>query len=202
MQNFHKLSVLLLLLIALGCSSGDDSNDSNDSNDSGDSIDSIEGLTYTAVEISIDTPVDLNGDGVFSLNILDEVDCYIAALSFNQEKVYPPNWYGLRIWVDNMESDPAQNFGCGSISGNLPIWLEHEDYVEILSSDTMRQDSNASEISPYPYRGYFSNNKNTITFNFDHSMLGTFREDSSFIITESGDIVRYEGNVKMVYEKL
>lgn len=63
----NKIGIILILIFFVSCSSENDT--------PVDDPFSLNEFVFNLTEVNIETPLDLNGDGIFSNNLIDEVDC-------------------------------------------------------------------------------------------------------------------------------
>ncbi|WP_339849353.1 hypothetical protein [uncultured Dokdonia sp.] len=120
-----KYIALVLFILTLSCSSDDNQNEL-----------SVKGETYLAVSYKVENAIDINGDGIASLELFDELDRSILAqgVSFREDnKVYPPN--PLRVCVDATEDGDVLNY-CGIIIDYdpLPAYTQNKNAVIIENS--------------------------------------------------------------------
>lgn len=62
-----KIFIILIFIFFVSCSSENDA--------PMDDLFPLNRLVFNLTEVNIETPLDLNGDGIFSNNLIDEVDC-------------------------------------------------------------------------------------------------------------------------------
>ena len=120
-----KYIALVLLVLTLGCSSDDNQNEF-----------SVKGETYLAVSYRVENAIDINGDGISSIELFDELDsvALVQGLFFRQDNtVYPPN--PLIVCIDTVEDSDVLNY-CGIIAdyNPLPTYSQENNTISIENS--------------------------------------------------------------------
>ncbi|AWH74226.1 hypothetical protein DCS32_08635 [Dokdonia sp. Dokd-P16] len=113
---------LVLLVLTLSCSSDDNQNEL-----------SVKGETYIAVSYKVESAIDINGDGIASIELFDESDRSMLGqgVYFREDnKVYPPN--PLIVCIDATEDGDVVNY-CAVIAdyNPLPTYTQNKNAVTI-----------------------------------------------------------------------
>ncbi|MDO1501011.1 hypothetical protein Q2T40_12795 [Winogradskyella maritima] len=158
-----KSLIFCLSLVLISCSSEDDSFNSM-----------LEGRSYMMTAFTIETPVDVNNDGIYSFNLIEEdtFGCQnMNRLSFMNGTSSAPIEYGpiLRITENN-----TQDMGCYVI-----------DYFAALEYTV---DVDMMTVNVAGFIGEISGNM--IIFRPNNSQLDSLGE----ILLQDGSVETYDGN--------
>jgi len=153
---------------------------------------SILGRTYFRSGFVIDAPVDVNGDGVYSTNLMEEQLCSDLSLSFSDNfRVSNPTLDFVSLYVDND--------GNGNLSQRMQCW--HADgtantYMQV--GDTIKFFYNENELQ---FTGTLSEDETTITFEFPNELLFgfNFNTGGNEILLQDGSVLEYEGGAVVTY---
>lgn len=166
----------------------------DDDNSAGDNTNAedfrIEDQIYRLTGLIITEPVDLNGDGVYSLNIFDENPCltnFEFVITFYDEKAIHPAWTGFALSVeDDSNGNPEQIGTCGFISGTLPFWKQNDNTI-LYYYDTWESPDIIGELSEDGQQIH-------LTAAAESNAI-MFRE----ILREDGTVINYQDNIKLIY---
>ena len=165
------------------------------SNDSILRIPTIDGSVFVQSSYIIETPIDINGDGLFSNDIYQEMVCGTDALSFNTgETLWNPvhSVVSLRI-IDDGNGNLSQTAFCNHYDGLLPNFIQRDKFVDFFYND---------EII---FTGILSDDGNTLTFNFPNELLYEFISSNNYnandILNQNGSITQYEGGAIVTYTR-
>jgi len=165
------------------------------SNDSTLTTLSVDGSIFVQSSYVIETPIDINGDGVFSNDIYEEMNCGTDAIRFNTgEKVWNPSHSIITLNVTNDGSgNLSQTAACGHFDGILPNYSQRDEFVDFYYNE---------EII---FIGTISDNGNTITFDFPNELLYVFVTGNAFtsneILNPDDSITQYEGGAIITYTR-
>lgn len=156
---------------------------------------SVEGKHYALTNYILSKPVDLNGDGIYSFDIFDELsvsECQFYSIFFKEDgKVTHPGWgFGIRLLVEEDEwGTLTQEKSCGFLDGLLSPWEQDSNIINIFNSI-----SNDFELN-----GIVSDDGELITFDAPFNLTSLFFLGDNKILTESGDVIDYQDDVTIIY---
>lgn len=176
-----KITLLFFtILLVISC-------ESNQEDPTEDVPCNFQGRTYVATSFLLDTTFDLDGDGIFSNDVLDEdVWCLETSISFDEnDSVAPLVSRSLRPSVDfDANANPIQTFSCGVGDGANSTCFRNVNRITLIFNGNVTS------------TGIISENGNVLTFELSARRVFGFFE----VITEDGNIVNYDGNVTIRYE--
>ncbi|WP_298517363.1 hypothetical protein [uncultured Kordia sp.] len=196
-----KLFITTLLLgICVACNVDDVDSDltpvaitENSADCVADNPPSILGRTYLRSGFEIDTPVDANGDGIYSTDLMEEQLCFDLSLSFGTDlRVSNPTFDAVSLYVDNDgNGNLSQRMNCSHADG-LP-----NRYMQI--GDTIKFFISTSEEPQFT--GTLSADETTITFEFTNDLLFGFNflAGGNEILLQDGTVLEYEGGATVTY---
>ena len=160
-----------LSLMFISCSSDDDGFDSI-----------LEGRSYTITAFYIETPADVNNDGVYDNNLLNEdtFGCQtMNGLSFRNGTTSAPLEYGPRLYISEANT---QSMSCYVIDYFAPIsYMVDEENMTVNIAGFIGQISG-----------------DTISFRLNNSELDSLGE----ILLEDGTTETYTGNYILEFTRL
>lgn len=164
------------------------------SNDNTLNIPTIEGSTFTRSSYIIETPVDANGDGVFSTDLMEENFCFELNLGFNEETTtsIPTNDMFLLDVTDDGNGNMTQSLRCGHGDGpGMQYSMIEENIVYFYYSDNLN------------FTGILSDDGNTITIDLENRFLYGFNffTASNKILNQDGSITEYNGDAIVTYTR-
>tara|TARA_R110001632_G_scaffold29662_12_gene78619 strand:+ start:6466 stop:7020 length:555 start_codon:yes stop_codon:yes gene_type:complete len=177
--------ILFLAIILYGCTS----------NNNSINLPSIDGATFVQTSYVLETTFDINGDGVFSNDIYEEMNCGTDTIRFNTgEKVWNPSHSIITLNVtDDGTGNLSQTAACGHFDGILPNYSQRDEFVDFYYNE---------EII---FTGTISDNGNTITFDFPNELLYVFVTGNAFtsneILNPDDSITQYEGGAIVTYTR-
>ena len=177
-----KLTILSLFSIILfSCSSNNNST----------SVPSIDNSVFFRTKYILETPVDANGDGVFSIDLYDELNCGADGLQFEPgAKVANPTFHGISLNVStDTNGNQIQSHGCGIGDGLLPTYQQVDDEVFLLYGEDIE------------LVGSISANGNEITFTIPREKLYSFGLAGGNILNPDGTITNYQGTAVVTYTR-
>ncbi|AXG70304.1 hypothetical protein KORDIASMS9_02543 [Kordia sp. SMS9] len=147
----------------------------------------ILGSTWIRTSVMIETPIDGNGDGVFSNELLAEVNCDGVILFRDNFKASNPVYDNFFLSViDDGNGNLSQQISCGIGDGLLPTYTQEGNTIRFCYSGTVE------------FTATLSNNEQTMTFVFpSQSVFFSFNE----ILRTDGTVESYQGNVTMIYTR-
>lgn len=163
--------VILVLILMFNCNSNDDESQ-------------LDGKTYVMTSFIIDEVVDLNGDGFFSNELLEEDDTQCLSsklLNFNASQVNPVWDYILILNVETINGNLTQVSGCG-----INDYFRYPDYTIQNNKVTISFDNDIHAVGQL--------DGDNIIFSFDNTQ-GTIQE----ILNEDNTVTNYQGGVTMIY---
>nr|WP_321222953.1 hypothetical protein [uncultured Psychroserpens sp.] len=176
-------NLLLFLSLILLCSC-----DSDDDNETF----TLENRVYQVIAFEVESNMDLNGDGIFSTDLLSELEPFQSALlsqlrmRFLEDGTAYYPWYD---WPYFNVVDGEQISGTAALSStSLPYRLS-ETNVTFTNGDVI-------------LNGEFMNNGNTIVTSYNPNDLYDFNNDefAGVFINEMGEVETYEGNFILTLE--
>lgn len=145
------------------------------------------GSSWSRTSVTIETPIDGNGDGVFSNELLAEMNCS-AGFTFRDDFIASNPTYDnffLEV-IDDGNGNLSQQIACGTGDGLLPTYTQEGNTVRLCYSGTVE------------YTATLSNNEQTMTFVLtSQSVFFSFNE----ILRTDGTVEAYQGNVTMIYTR-
>lgn len=171
MRKLILVAILHLLLV--GCNPSENEDNLN-----------LEGRTYVITNWIIDRPVDLNEDGIFSTDLVQEKNCFWNLEFTMGDRIPNPlsgSVFGRVVFDEN--DNPIQTTQCGHGDGAGLVY-------EIKDNEIDFEWNNAIIFS-----GILSENDTKITLLVPNDQL--FRDE---FLYEDGTIGYYEGEVIAVYE--
>lgn len=182
----RKITFILLLLSSfiLSCSSNDDL----------PTLVSLDGATFTRSSYILETPVDGNGDGIFSNDLMEENFCFDLNLRFSAETTssIPTNDMFLLNIIDDGNGNLTQQVDCGHADGPGMDYTIEDNVVSFSRNDELL------------FSGIISPDGNTITINFDSEDLFAFTlwfNPQNKILNQDGTITNYVGNAVVTYTR-
>jgi hypothetical protein len=164
------------------------------SNDNALNAPSIDGSIFTRSSYVIETPVDGNGDGIFSNDLMQENFCFDLQLNFgaSQTTSNPTHdLFLLRINTD-LSGDLSQFASCSHFDGTPMVFNQIDDTVEFSYNGDVK------------FTGILSSDGNTLTFNFSNDLLWAFNFNipDNQILNQDGSITGYDGDAIVTYTRL
>lgn len=178
-------TLLAIGLLMTSCSNSDDTPSNTIS---------LEGSLFLRSGFVIDTPVDANGDGVYSNDLMTEKLCYDLQMNFREDlKVSNPTHDAISLYVtDDGNGNLTQTINCTHADG-LPTnyKLINGNVVEFTYGNGLE------------FTGVLSADGNTLTFNFPNELLFGFNffNSSNRILREDGTIEAYNGGAVVTYTR-
>ena len=164
------------------------------SNDNEMNVASLEGSLFTRSSYVIETPVDANGDGIFSTDLMEENFCFELNLGFNEETTtsIPTNDMFLLDIIDDGNGNMTQSLRCAHGDGpGMQYTIIEGNIVNFYYSDNIN------------FTGILSDDGNTITINLENRFLYGFNffTASNKILNQDGSITEYNGDAIVVYTR-
>ena len=153
----------------------------------------LEGSTFIRSSFIIEIPVDANGDGVASTDLMQENYCFDLTLGFLEEMTtsIPTNdLIHLSVEGDG-NGNLIQSLDCSHGDGPGMQYKMTDNLVEFYFSDNLN------------YTGVLSDDGNTITINVENRHLFPFNffTPSDEILNPDGSITNYTGDAIIVYTR-
>lgn len=148
---------------------------------------SLNGETYELSSYNIETPVDLNNDGVFSLNLLEEGvgECLVRELNFDDSQLNHPFSETLFFDINDTNGEIRQGFGCEFLLfGFETTYTLEDDILTIFTGNTIQAN------------GIITDDKITL------SLLPEFVFTISQILKEDGNVENYRRTVTAIYQRI
>lgn len=185
MKNFTLLLAFCSVFVLMSCDDDDDNAPSANT----EAL-SVENKIYRLSSFILTEPVDLNRDGIYSFDLVEEEDpCSISfyKINFFQEKSRHPAWVSLSLEVDVDENGILeQKSPCGVLDGISPFWQQNDDTI-IFYYDTWESPDILGELSE---------DGQQITFYAANNSGALFYRD---ILREDGSVIEYQDDIKLVY---
>ncbi|MEM6721143.1 MAG: hypothetical protein AAF611_17570 [Bacteroidota bacterium] len=164
----------------------------NDTDCIPDSSPSILGRTYLRSGFEIDIPVDANGDGVYSTDLMTEELCFQLSLNFGDDfRVSNPTFDAVSLYVDNDgNGNLSQRLQCSHADGTANTYVQCGATIQFFY--------NTNELQ---FEGTLSADETTITFEFPNELLFGFNffAGGNDILLEDGTVVEYNGGATVTY---
>ena len=163
------------------------------SNDSLPDPISLEGAVFTRSSYILETPVDANGDGVFSNDLMAENFCFDLNLRFNTETTssIPTNDVFMLDVVDDGNGNLIQSLNCAHGDGPGMQYTIEDNIVSFYFNNN------------FYYSGMISDDETTITINLENSFLWVFNWNTprNKILNSDGSITDYSGGAVVTYTR-
>lgn len=184
----NLIIILFLAVIQYGCTS----------NNNSINIPSIDGATFVQTSYVLETAFDINGDGLFSNDIYEEITCGTDAMRFNfGETVWNPTHsiVSLRV-TDDGNGNLSQTAFCGHLDGSLPTYSQVENQITI-------EYTGSASFAGVVVTGILSDDGDTLTFNFSNDLLWAFNFNipENQILNQNGSITEYESGAIVTYTR-
>lgn len=189
---FKKIVCILgLFLSMVSCSSSDDTS----------APATIGGLTYEVESVFIDVPIDVNNDGIWSNNLMEEVpECFTRTIRFlGSGKADNPavnNVISFAVNFDFSGNPTSQSAACRPIT-NFPL----TNFTQAGNAISLFNDG-----SPVFIVGTASADLSRVEFDFTfqnfaaQSFNGTTVPRNE-ILNQNGTVTEYTGNIRLVYRR-
>lgn len=149
----------------------------------------FQGRTYTLTSYLYEIPVDLDNDQVYSNEIIDQTNCLVSVMPFDDSDRacdMLSQFASARI-IDN-NGNLTQGSGCINSDGAGLTCFKNGDEIKLtFSGNTV-------------YSGTISDNGNVLTFVVPDATLRGYHWGSHNILNEDGTVTNYDGNVTLQYE--
>jgi hypothetical protein len=146
----------------------------------------FQGRTYVTASILLDISFDLDGDGIYTNDIVDEDVCYTRSITFDVNDSAPPvisDIPSARIDTD-ANGNLVQLTGCSTGDGANSQCFRDGDTI------TLKFNGNVT------YTGVVSENGNVLTFELPNRGLFTTFD----ILNQDGSVTQYEGGATVRFE--
>jgi len=185
MKKLTFLFTLLSIFVFISC----DDDDGNAPETTTEEF-SVENKIYRLSSFILTEAVDLNGDGIYSFDLVEEEDpCSISfyKINFFEDKSRHPAWVSLSLQVDvNSNGILEQKSPCGVLDGISPNWQQNDNTI-VFYYDTWESPDIVGELS---------DDGQQITFNAANNSGALFYRD---ILRADGSVIEYQDNIKLVY---
>ena len=158
-------------------------------NSDDDNASAIEGSRFELINFVIESDIDLNGDGIFSNDLVTEDgSCLVESLTFNENRVNSPLELTLSPRVIlNGNNVPVQSSVCAiNDFFALPEYEQSGNRILISFNGNLH------------VSGELSDDDNTLTFMYSD----LFERFDNAILREDGSIENYEGGAVAVYRRV
>ena len=151
----------------------------------------VDGATFVRTNYVLEVPVDVNGDGVFSNDVLTELDCGADYMIFQPgETVSNPTFHGFGLQVDDDgNGNLSQSMSCGIGDGLLPSYRQVDFEVFLMYGDEI-------ELT-----GELSNDGTKIEFRVPRSKLIGLSLSGGDILNQNGTVTNYDGDAIITYTR-
>ena len=163
----------------------------NDTDCVPDNPPSILGRTYVRSGFEIDTPVDVNGDGIYSTDLMEEQLCSDLPLNFDTDfRVSNPTFDVVSLYVDNDNGSLSQRMVCSHADGTANTYMQVGETIKFFY--------NTNELQ---FTGTLSEDETIITFEFPNELLFGFNflGGGNEILLQNGTTLEYEGGAIVTY---
>lgn len=197
------INIILLLSSITACTIEDQSVDINDLNLQTEDIECvfdpnnpppIFNSQWQNISFVVETPIDANGDGVFSNDLLEESLCTASLIQFRDDfKASHPMYDPISLYVhDDGNGNLTQEIECnGIIDGLFPIYTQEQNTVYFCYSGQIE------------FTGTLSNNETILTIELPYELLFGFRvPNGNQILRQDGTVESYQNGAILTYERL
>lgn len=147
----------------------------------------VTGTSWLRTSVTIETPIDGNGDSVFSNELLTETTCSAGFLFRDDFLASNPTFDNFFLTVlDDGNGNLSQQISCGIGDGLLPTYTQETNTVRFCYSGILE------------FTATLSNNEQTMTFVLPAQSIFF---SSNEILKEDGTVESYQGNVTIVYTR-
>lgn len=155
------------------------------------SIPSVDGAIFVRTNYILETPVDIDGDGMYSIDVLTEYDCGGAPLGFQPGETVPnPTFDGFGLQVnDDGNGNLSQSISCGIADGIFPTYEQIDNEVHLLYGDEIEL---IGELSP---------NGRKLVFRIPREKLYGFFFSGNNILNPDNTITDYQGDALLTYTR-
>jgi len=179
---------LLFLLFLISCETNDEvDNEIIDVIGPAGSIPcNFQGRTYITKSIVLDVSFDLNGDGIYSNDIIQESGCYTSQITFDNDDKVPPIMSDLprpEVITDS-NGNLVQNVLCTTGDGTKSQCYRDGDEMILVFNGNIS------------YTGIISENGTVLTFELPN--WGYFM--SFVVLNPDGTVTNYEGGAIVTFE--
>ena len=154
---------------------------------------SIDGAFFLRSSYILEVAVDGNSDGIFSTDLMEEINCLGDGLQFTPgEEVANPTFYGISLGtLDDGNGTITQRIGCSIGDGLFPTYQQFDNEIYLLYGEQV-------EII-----GTLSSDGNTLTFTIPRAQLYALATNTSSntILDPDGNIIPYEGDAIVTYTR-
>jgi hypothetical protein len=152
---------------------------------------SVLGRLYLRSSYIIDTPVDVDGDGIFSTDLMEEQLCFDLSLNFDESfRVSNPTFDAVSLYVDDDgNGNLSQRMNCSHADGTANTYIQVGNTIKFFYGNDLQ------------FTGTLSANETKLTFTFPNELLFGFNffEASNRILNQDGTITEYEGDAVVTY---
>jgi hypothetical protein len=179
-KNFTLFLAFLSLSFLTSCDNDDDTTNPVDF--------PVEGEFYRLNSLSLTEAVDANNDGIYSVNLMDEIAC-VYSLRFENNKSNNPAATGIDINVtDDGNGNMEQRYSCSSVSATFPLWLQRDNIIYFyFQGETWESATYIAELS--------SDNR-SLSFEMSMDLSPIFGRE---ILREDGTLIQYQGTAQLIY---
>jgi hypothetical protein len=151
----------------------------------------VDGVSFWHTGVVLQIPIDANGDGIFSQNMLDEGGCGTSAMNFSEgESVADPlsSSNALRIETDS-NGELFQFIQCSIGDGIRPTYVQNEDQIILFFGEEMH------------LTGVLSEDGREIVFEVSKEEAMGYYIGNNDVLNADGSITDYNGNVQLIYTR-
>jgi hypothetical protein len=162
---------------------------------------SIAGKTFSTSKVELEIPVDINGDNIFSYNLIEESSgCFSVPLTFQTNgKVINPAVNDVISFQINYTSSgipSSQSIACPSLGLPIPNYTQSGNIVTLFYPDF------STLIT-----GTISDDGNTISFvyTFQDFVAQSYNGagvSGNKILNQDGSVTEYDGSITLTYRFL
>lgn len=148
----------------------------------------LQGHVYTLINYIVETPMDLNNDGVFSTDLLEEsIICVMDIIEFREDNtIFDPTYRSTGLEV-----------GSGNMQQQICVDPDGAPFAYELIDDTINL-----SYQEYLYSGILSNDNSIIEFDIPFERILGFNSffGGNEYVSENDGVQLYTGGVIAVYE--
>ncbi len=150
----------------------------------------FQGREYMVTSYLYDIPFDLNNDGMYSNDILDEAGCYVSTIEFdeNDSALNMLSQFANATVTTDVNGNLVQSSGCTFSDGAKLTCLKNGQAIILNFNNAI------------VYEGTSSSNDSVITFTIPYETLRQYHLGYHNILNEDGTITNYEVPVTITFE--
>jgi len=148
----------------------------------------VGGKFYKLTSLILNEAVDVNNDGTYSFDLMEEINCGYN-LYFENDKSNNPAGTGIDIYVNDDENgNMEQQHSCSAVFAVFPFWLQRDNIVYFYSAGETWESAK--------YIAELSSDNRSLSFEMSIDLGPIFGRE---ILREDGTVIQYQDNVQLIY---